>query len=155
MSPGKAFNIAGLKIGFAIIQDAGLRARVLACRQGMVDSVNGLGMAATRAAFTDCGAWLDALVAQLQENRDHLMHAVATRMPHVRMARPEATFLAWLDLRDAGLGPNPAGALLQRGRIGLNPGLDFGAAGFARLNFGCSRSTLDEGIARIAACIAG
>lgn len=155
MSPGKAFNIAGLKIGFAIIQDAGLRARVLACRQGMVDSVNGLGMAATRAAFTDCGAWLDALVAQLQENRDHLMHAVATRMPHVRMARPEATFLAWLDLRDAGLGPDPAGALLQRGRIGLNPGLDFGAAGFARLNFGCPRSTLEEGITRIAACIAG
>ncbi|MDO9503524.1 MalY/PatB family protein [Falsiroseomonas sp.] len=153
MSPGKAFNIAGLKIGFAIIQDAELRARVLGCRLGMVDSVNGLGMAATHAAFTAGGAWLDALIPALAANRDHLLQAVATRLPGVRMVAPEATFLAWLDLREAGLGPDPAGALLERGRIGLNPGPDFGAPGFARLNFGCPLPTLDEGIARIAACL--
>jgi cystathionine beta-lyase len=155
MSPGKAFNIAGLKIGFAIIQDAELRGRVLSCRLGMVDSVNGLGMAATLAAFTHCDGWLDALIAALQANRDQLLHAVATRLPGVRVAAPQATCLAWLDLRDAGLGPDPAGALLERGRIGLNPGPDFGAPGFARLNFGCPRARLDDGIERIAACLGG
>jgi cystathionine beta-lyase len=154
MSPGKAFNIAGLKIGFAVMQDADLRARVLGCRLGMVDSVSGIGMAATLAAFTHCDDWLASLVAALQANRDHLARAVATTLPAVRLTVPHATCLAWLDLRSAGLGPDPAATLLERGRIGLNPGADFGAAGFARLNFGCPRATLDDGIARIAACLA-
>lgn len=152
MSPGKAFNIAGLKIAFAIIQDAALRDRVQACRLGMVDQGSGLGLLAMEAAFTQCDAWLLALIAHLQANRDHLVQRLR-RLPGLQLATPEATFLAWLDLREAGLGPDPAEVLLERGRVALNAGVDFGAPGFARLNFGCSRESLDEGIARIAACI--
>ncbi|WP_439597743.1 MalY/PatB family protein [Falsiroseomonas sp.] len=152
MSPGKAFNIAGLKIAFAIIQDAALRDRFQACRLGMVDQGSGFGLLAMEAAFTQCDAWLAALIPQLQANRDHAVQQLQ-RLPGLRVAAPEATFLAWLDLREAGLGPDPARVLLERGRVALNAGPDFGAPGFARLNFGCSRESLDEGIARIAACI--
>jgi cystathionine beta-lyase len=152
MSPGKAFNIAGLKIAFAIIQDGALRDRVEACRLGMVDQGSGLGLLAMEAAFTQCDGWRDALVSYLQANRDHLVQRLG-HLPGLRVAAPEATFLAWLDLREAGIGPDPARVLLERGRVALNPGADFGAPGFARLNFGCPRELLDEGIARIAACI--
>jgi cystathionine beta-lyase len=152
MSPGKAFNIAGLKIAFAIIQDTDLRRRVEACRLGMVDHGSGLGLLAMQAAYTQCDAWLAALIPYLQANRDHLVQRLR-QLPGLRVAAPQATFLAWLDLRDAGLGPDPALALLERGRVALNPGPDFGAPGFARLNFGCSRELLDEGIARITGCI--
>ena len=105
------------------------------------------------AAFRQCDPWLEALIPQLQANRDHLIERLR-RLPGVRVATPDATFLAWLDLREAGLGPDPARLLLEQGRVALNPGPDFGAPGFARLNFGCSRELLDDGIARIAACIA-
>jgi cystathionine beta-lyase len=152
MSPGKAFNIAGLKIAFAIIQDADLRRRVEACRLGMVDQGSGLGLLALEAAFTQCDGWLAALIAYLQANRDHLVQRLRN-VGGLRIAAPQATFLAWLDLREAGLGPDPAHALLERGRVALNPGPDFGAPGFARLNFGCPREMLDEGIARITGCI--
>jgi cystathionine beta-lyase len=153
MSPGKAFNIAGLKIAFAIIRDAALRDRFQAARLGMVDQGSGFGLLAMEAAFTQCDAWLEALVAQLQANRDHLVRRLAD-LPGIRVSAPDATFLAWLDLRAAGLGDDPARILLERGRVALNPGADFGAPGFARLNFGCSHESLDEGIARIAGCVA-
>ncbi len=55
MSASKAYNIAGLKTSFMIIQDAALRERVNHARCGMVDSVNPLGMEATRVAYSEAG----------------------------------------------------------------------------------------------------
>jgi len=153
MSPGKAFNIAGLCLACGVFGSATLRQRFGQIPNHVRGGRSTLGMAAAAAAFTHCDDWLASLVAALEANRDHLARAVATTLPGVRLTVPHATCLAWLDLRSAGLGPDPAATLLERGRIGLNPGADFGAAGFARLNFGCPRATLDDGIARIAACL--
>jgi cystathionine beta-lyase len=150
MSAGKAFNIAGLKTAFAVIPDAGLRARFAGARLGMVDSVNAMGLEATLAAFTACEGWLADLIAYLQGNRDMLL---ARPLPGIRMAPPQGTFLAWLDCRDAGLGADPAAALLDRARVALSPGSDFAAPGFARLNFGCSRAVLAQALDRIAAAL--
>ena len=58
MSASNAYNIAGLKTSFMIIQDSALRARVTDARCGMVDSVNPLGMEATRVAYSEGGPWL-------------------------------------------------------------------------------------------------
>jgi cystathionine beta-lyase len=66
-----------------------------------------------------------------------------------------AGYLAWLDLRSTGLGPQPAERLLQEARIGLNEGKHFGAggAGFARLNLACAPDTIVQGIERIASLV--
>jgi cysteine-S-conjugate beta-lyase len=46
---------------------------------------------------------------------------------------------------------------LDRGRVALEPGLHFGAAGagYVRLNFGTSAELLDEATGRMAAALAG
>ncbi|SFY24722.1 MalY/PatB family protein [Pseudomonas sp. NFACC36] len=150
MSASKAFNIAGLKTSFAIIQDAKVRERVNNARAGMVDSVNAMGLEATRAAYSEAGTWLEVLKAYLQANRDYLVDAVNTRLPGITMTVPQGTYLAWLDCSALGL-DNPHAFFLDEARVGLSAGLDFGddAGQFVRLNFGCPRALLEEGIARM------
>lgn len=150
MSASKAYNIAGLKTSFMIIQDRAVRERVNHARCGMVDSVNPLGMEATRVAYTEGGEWLAALRGYLQSNRDYLVDAVSTRLPGIRMNVPQSTYLAWLDCSALGL-ENPQQFFLEQAKVGLSAGLDFGDdhKQFVRLNFGCPRALLEEGIARM------
>ncbi|KIF59823.1 aminotransferase [Pseudomonas fluorescens] len=155
MSASKAYNIAGLKTSFMIIQDAALRERVNHARCGMVDSVNPLGMEATRVAYSEAAPWLAELKTYLQANRDWLVNAVRTRLPGVSINVPQGTYLAWLDCTALDL-PDPQRFFLEQGKVGLSAGLDFGDAHqqFVRLNFGCPRALLEEGIARMERALA-
>ncbi|CAI8699075.1 MalY/PatB family protein [Pseudomonas sp. IT-P395] len=150
MSASKAYNIAGLKTSFMIIQNAALRERVNHARCGMVDSVNPLGMEATRVAYSEGVPWLAELKTYLQANRDWLVEAVRSRLPGVTINVPQGTYLAWLDCSALDL-DNPQQFFLEQAKVGLSPGLDFGDQHqqFVRLNFGCPRSLLEEGIARM------
>lgn len=150
MSASKAYNIAGLKTSFMIIQDAALRERVNHARCGMVDSVNPLGMEATRVAYSEGGPWLTELKTYLQANRDWLVDAVRSRLPGVTINVPQGTYLAWLDCSALDL-DDPQQFFLEQAKVGLSAGLDFGDQHqqFVRLNFGCPRSLLEEGIARM------
>jgi cystathionine beta-lyase len=69
--------------------------------------------------------------------------------------RPHASYLAWLDLRQLGLGDQPYQRILDDARVALNNGEDFGVggAGFARLNLACSPGTLREAVDRIATLV--
>lgn len=150
MSASKAYNVAGLKTCFAVIQNADIRERFNAARCGMVDSVSPLGLEATRAAYSECGEWLQALIVYLQANRDYLLDAVRTRLPGVKMHAPQGTYLAWLDCSALGL-DDPQQFFLEQARVGLSAGSEFAddCQGFVRLNFGCPRALLEEGIARM------
>lgn len=150
MSASKAYNIAGLKTSFMIIQDKAVRERVNHARCGLVDSVNPLGLEATRIAYSEAGPWLAGLMGYLQANRDYLVDAVRTRLPGVTLNVPQSTYLAWLDCSALGL-DNPQQFFLEQARVGLSAGLDFGddSQQFVRLNFGCPRALLEEGIARM------
>ncbi len=77
-------------------------------------------------------------------------------MPGVRVTRPEGTYLLWLDLRDAGLAGSPAEFIKEQAKVAVNEGRWFGEGGdgFVRLNFGCPRSTLRQGLEQMAAALA-
>ncbi|MEB0045123.1 MULTISPECIES: PatB family C-S lyase [unclassified Pseudomonas] len=154
MSASKAYNIAGLKTSFMIIQDPALLMRVNNARSGMVDSVNPLGLEATRVAYSEGGPWLTRLMAYLQNNRDYLVDAVRTRLSGVTLKVPQGTYLAWLDCSALGL-DNPQQFFLEQAKVGLSAGLDFGdhSQQFVRLNFGCPRALLEEGIKRMEAAL--
>lgn len=151
MAPSKTFNIAGLQCSFAIIQDAELRNRFRHAGQGLVSWVNVLGLTAALAAYRYGDEWLAQLLPYLQANRDFLFDYVRQNLPGLSMAKPEGTYLAWLDCRQAGLQANPYDFFLQRARLALNNGATFGngGQGFVRLNFGCPRSTLTQALERM------
>jgi cystathionine beta-lyase len=122
--------------------------------------VNSLGLTAATVAFSgSCDAWLEALRAYLTANRDLVADFVAAELEGVRVTVPQATYLAWLDFGDfvrAGrVGSDPYRFLLEKAKVGLNPGREFGLGGeaFVRLNFGCPRATLMEALLRIKAAV--
>ena len=151
IAPSKTFNIAGLKASVAIITDEALRKQFCDARQGLAGRVNLLGMVAMEAAYARGGAWLDALLEYLEANRDYLFNFVAQDLPGVKMAKPEGTYLAWLDCRDAGINGKPDEFFLENAKVAENDGSWFGKGGqgFVRLNFGCPRSILEEGLTRM------
>jgi cystathionine beta-lyase len=154
-APSKTYNIAGLCCSVGVVPNPDLRAGLERAGAGLVPSVNVLGYAAALAACRDGQVWLDALLVYLQRNRDYVLEYVATHMPGVRCQRPEGTFLAWLDCREASLPDRPCQFFLERARVALNDGATFGAggAGFVRLNFGCPRATLAEALERMRAAL--
>lgn len=151
MAPSKTFNIAGLSCSFAVIQNPELRKRFEQAHQGLVHGVNLLGLVAARAAYQEGQEWLDQLLVYLEGNRDLLYRFVQEELPGVKMFRPEGTYLAWLDCREAGITENAGDYFLKNARVGLVDGEAFGngGAGFLRLNFGCPRPMLMEALERM------
>jgi cystathionine beta-lyase len=157
MAPSKTWNLAGLKLGLAVIPNAALRERFAAARADMAYGVNILGYTAALAAYRDGGPWLEELLRYLAANRDFLVDYVRRHLRGVAVAAPEATYLAWLDCRESGIpGGDPFTFFLEEARVALNDGTTFGRGGqgFARLNFGCPRSILAEGLDRMRAALA-
>lgn len=154
--PTKAFNLAGFKIGFLIAENPALLARAKEIAGYFLPGVNVMGQIAALAAFREGDAWLAAALGYLRANRDHLLARLAAEAPAVRAYAPEGTYLVWLDFRSTGLGDDPAAVLLERGRVGLNAGVDYGSggAGFARFNVATSRRIVDAAIDRLVATVA-
>ncbi len=148
MAPSKTFNLPGLGCSFAVIASEDLRRRFQAAKAGIVPMVNVLGFTAAEAAYTECEAWLAALLTYLRLNRDLVAEAVAA-MPNLSMASVEATYLAWIDVRKAAI-DQPV-RFFESAGVGLQDGAEFDGPGFVRLNFGCSRYLLQKALQRMAA----
>jgi cysteine-S-conjugate beta-lyase len=156
MAPSKTFNLAGLKCSVAIIPNAALREKFVAGRIDLVQTVNIFGYTAAFAAYRDGQPWLDELLRYLEANRDFVVDYVRARLPGVKMAPPEATYLGWLDCRAAGpAARDPFTFFLEKARVALSEGALFGPGGeaFVRLNFGCPRSILTEALDRMRAAL--
>jgi cysteine-S-conjugate beta-lyase len=150
-SATKAWNLAGLKCGLVIARSQRMQAALARLPVDIHDRVGHLGVIASTAAFADGDAWLDELREYLAKTRRLLPGLLAEHTPGVRVAPASATYLAWLDFRDTGLGDDPAAVVLERGRVSLLPGTDFGSVGrgFARLNIGTSHELVEEAVRRI------
>jgi cysteine-S-conjugate beta-lyase len=152
MAPSKTYNLAGLKSAVAIIPNQALREKFVASRVDMVQTPNILGYTAMLAAYRDGQPWLDELLRYLESNRDYLVKYIRASVPGIEVGVPEGTYLAWLDCRQAGIPNNdPFTFFLERGRVAFNDGATFGRGGqgFVRLNFGCPRPLLTQGLERM------
>ncbi|MDI3387553.1 MalY/PatB family protein [Streptomyces sp. B-S-A8] len=180
MSATKGWNLAGIKAALAL---AGPEAAADLRRmpEEVAHGASHLGVIAHTAAYRDGDAWLDALLAGLDANRALLGRLVAAHLPGAGYARPEGTYLAWLDCRALGLAPEPGAAergaadpgaadpavvtdlagparfFLDHARVALSSGHIFGTggAGHVRLNFATSRSVLTQALTRMGRALAG
>lgn len=152
-SASKGWNLAGLKAATVVTADRGPKRFVDRLSPHSLYRTGHLGVIATVAAFRDGGAWLADVVDALDHNRRLLGELLADLLPGARYRQPEASFLAWIDLRALGWGDDPAERILTGAGVALNSGHRYGSggAGFARLNLGCSPEVLTEALTRIAA----
>jgi cysteine-S-conjugate beta-lyase len=151
-SASKAWNVPGLKCGQIIAGSPADRAALGIMPHVANHGVSPLGLAASVAAYIEGGAWLERVVEELARRRQQLERLMAERLPQVRWTPPEATYLAWLDLRDTGL-DDAIGRALGTGRVMVSRGADFGPGfeRFTRIAFATSQERLErivDGLAR-------
>lgn len=152
-SATKTFNIAGTKNSYAVIENPSLRQkfqkRQLANNQ---HEISGLGFLATEAAYRYGKAWLTELKVVLEENIDFVVDYFAKEAPHLRVMKPQGTYLVWLDFSDYGLTDDQLFHLLrEEAKVVLNRGSDFGqeGKGHARLNTAAPKTMIKEICRRI------
>jgi cystathionine beta-lyase len=152
IAASKVFNVPGLSCAFAIIPDAELCQRFSAIAAGMSFEISTPGLRAAQAAFAGkADRWLKDLRSYLTANRDFVIRYLETKLPAVRMTKPDATYLMWLDCSELNLNPSPYEFFLKEAKVAFSNGAIFGAGcdQFVRLNFGTTRKILREGLERM------
>jgi len=156
VAPSKTFNVPGLFCGFAIIPNKELRARYEREVEHLRLHVSSMGLFAAQTAFSgQCDGWLMELREYLSANRDFLVNYVSECLPEVRVTFPSATYLGWLDfsrLVESGrIQGSPFKFFLEKAKVAFSDGKIFGAGyeNFIRLNYGCPRATLEQGLERV------
>ena len=154
-SASKTFNLAGLKAAIMIATHDRTRAVLARLPHELPYHAGHLGILAARAAFAEGDPWLAATMQILDRNRKLLAELVAAHLPGVVYTPPDAGYLAWLDCRALGLGPDPAKFFLDHAKVALSAGPPFGTngEGFARLNFATTRTILETALRRMAAAL--
>jgi len=152
IAPSKTFNVPGLFCGFAIIQDRELREKYVKEVDDLRLHVGSMGLHAARVAFSGrCDGWLGNLKSYLTRNRDFVVDYVTRYMPDVRTTNPSATYLGWLDFTQTDIDGSPFEFFQKKAKVALSDGKIFGreGEGHLRLNFGTSRSLLEQGLDRM------
>ena len=147
LSPSKTFNIAGLGCTFAIIPNDALRARYNELRYILQPVISSYAYEAALAAYRDGEEWRQQLLAYLRKNHDYLLQEI-NAFKGFRMLPLEATYLAWIDIREAGI--QNVEQFFEAAGVGISEGgLFFDGKGFIRINFGTQMSLLKEAVERL------
>ena len=149
--PCKTYNTAGLGIGAAISHNTALLDRLAKATAGVMGSPSIMSMTMWTAALNGGADWLAGVKAQLASNRTLLGERLSAELPWVRYTPPEATYLAFLDMRAHPRAADIQAFLLTEAKVALNDGPTFGAEyqGFVRLNFATSPEILNGALDRI------
>lgn len=157
-SASKSFNIPALTGAYGIISDDAERQDYLAVLKGQdgLSSPAILSVVAHIAAYREGAGWLDALRDYLQGNLAYVADTLNQAFPALDWRPPESTYLAWIDLRPLGTDEQALQqVLIEQQKVAIMPGSTYGdaGAGFLRLNVGCPRSKVEEGLKRLIAGI--
>ncbi|MDB7512918.1 pyridoxal phosphate-dependent aminotransferase [Enterococcus faecium] len=150
----KTFNFPGLTFAYALIPNLGSREhfqRKLKNADGL-SSTNIFGMLATMSAYRYCSHWVDELNHYLESNQRYVKTFIQEKLPDVKVVDLEATYLMWLDVSKAVSDiPLLREKLISVGKVAIMDGSIYGGNGhqFLRLNIGCPKSKLVDGLDRM------
>ncbi len=154
MAPSKTFNVAGLSTSLIIIPDKTRFARYeRTLGVGHLGMGNIFGSVALETAYSKGDDWLEQMLDYVWQNYLYLKDFVSTRIPKIKVMKPEATYLIWLDFTEYGMKNDEIMKFtIEKAKVGLNDGGRFGTGGdgWMRINIGCPRSILKEGLERLA-----
>ena len=158
-APSKTFNIPGLVSSWMVVKNEELRTPFYNWLE--VNEFNSPVLISTigaEAAYTTGEAWLDQMLEYVEANIDYVIDYCARNIPAVKVIRPQASFLLWLDFRELHLCQREImDLLLDKAHLALNDGSTFGSqgAGFARLNIGTPRCVLAQALESLRAAVCG
>ncbi|GAA2434447.1 pyridoxal phosphate-dependent aminotransferase [Streptomyces pulveraceus] len=149
-SASKAFNFPALTGSYGLIGDPADRAeflRRMETAEGLASPAV-LSLTAHIAAYRESAEWLDALRGYVAGNLALVARRLNEAFPELGWQPPQAGYLAWIDLRPAGVEGDEAlqRVLIEREKVAVMPGGVYGAEGFVRLNVGCPRAKAEAGV---------
>ncbi|GKX28775.1 cystathionine beta-lyase [Vallitalea longa] len=156
-APSKTFNVPGLETSHIIIGNKKLRnsyKRILT--KNAIGGQNPMSIAALKAAYNESEEWLEQLLTYLEDNVEFIDDYLKNNMPRVKLVRPQATYLAWLDFRSIEKDYKKLDHIISKeAKVALDSGHWFGTngSGFMRINFACPRGILKEALDRISKAI--
>lgn len=146
MAPSKTFNIAGIVSSYAIVPNRQIREQFFEFLEaGELNHGTIFAYTATTAAYTYGAEWLQQMRTYIVENVNYVENYLKENIPQIKIVRPQASFLIWLDCRGLGLDqPGLVSLFEDKAKLALNNGAMFGPGGegHMRLNIGCPRSVL-------------
>jgi cystathionine beta-lyase len=153
----KGWNIAGLKCAIIVSGSETMHEKLNALPPALHYRASLLGAFATAVAFEKCAPWLDAVITQLDHNRNLISTLLAEHLPEVIYNPPQHSYLAWFDLSALNLGNEPTAVVLEKSKVALNAGHIYGAqwGQFARMNFATSPEIITQAITQMARGIRG
>lgn len=151
MAPSKTYNLPGLACAFSIIEDSKLRLQFQKTIRGIITEVNCFGYAGCEAAYNHGEPWRQALLAYLRGNYELISKFIKEQIPGITFRPMESTYLAWFDVTKLEL-EKPVTFFEDHG-VGLSDGTPFDGIQHVRLNFGCPRSRLLEGLEKMATAL--
>jgi cystathionine beta-lyase len=153
IAPNKSFNIPGLGLSALVIPNATERNAMKHMFESLhVGNYNPLSIVAFEAAYREGDVWLDALMHYLENTRDFAADFIVREIPQIKLIKPEATYLLWLDCRRLGMNDAQLRDFFVREcKIGMNPGAVFGEGGngFMRMNIGTQQARVAHALNNI------
>ncbi|MGA4439336.1 MalY/PatB family protein [Psychrobacter pocilloporae] len=154
----KTFNIAGIKGSLIFAKDAALIEKIDA-QQHLNDKyeLNMFAYAAMHSAYREGGEWLAQLLAYIEDNIEFTLQFFAEHLPNIKVMRPEASYLIWLDCSAYSQDDEQLYDILRAAKVELNAGIKYGEEGHLkmRLNVACPRMLLEAGLARMVVAFEG
>jgi cysteine-S-conjugate beta-lyase len=154
-SATKSHNLGGIRCSVGHLGPVHFRRAIEEYPERLFGTVGVLSVAATVAAWTQGDIWLSEVRRHLHRNRQLLGELVQAALPGVTYSPPSASYLAWLGCSALRLPQEPAAFFLDRGRVALTAGQDFGpgGAGQVRLNFATSQEMLRTIVERMGSAL--
>jgi len=151
-SPAKTFGMQSISNGYIYTQNSRLLKAVRTISDSMyLNHGNAFTTFATIAAFEKGDAWLDQLLAYLQDNLSWMKEFLLEELSVVTMTSVEGTYQVWLDFSETGFAGAELTAKLAEAGFGASPGtwFDDKATQFARMNFAAPRADIKKAFLRL------
>ena len=159
ISATKTFNLAGLQASTTIFPDYEMKERFDRFWSSMdIHRNNAFSSVAMEAAYNSGEEWLEQLLEYLQGNFDYVCDFCEKWIPQIRVNRPDATYLMWLDCRELHMSDEELrDFFIHKAGLGLNEGRAFcrTLSGYMRLNAACPRSTLEKAMHQLKDAVDG
>ena len=152
----KTFNIAGIKGSMIFAKDKTLIKKI-SQQQQLNDEyeLNLFAYTAMRSAYEHGGEWLEQALSYIEANIELTVQFLNEHLPDIKIMRPEASYLMWLDCSAYSQDAQALYDALRAAKVELNAGIKYGEEGHLkmRLNVACPKAILIEGLNRIHAAL--
>ena len=156
-SPGKTFNIPGLKSTWLVIKNPELRQDFYRWIEvNELCNANIPSLLATEVGYRYCEPWLEECKKYIEQNVLYVADFCKENIPGIYAIKPQASFLMWLDCRRLGLDHSQLVKFFANdAHLALNDGEIYGVPGYChmRLNVGTPRKLLEKAMHQLKAAV--